>query len=54
MNSPFASTKTTEAINLNEVSSILMQRGYMVYRPEADVGGVDFGVKCEEPGQAGA
>ena len=42
MNSPFASTKTTEAINLNEVSSVLMQRGYMVYRPEADVGGVDF------------
>lgn len=42
MESQFASAKTTEAINLNEVSSLLMQRGYMVYRPEADVGGVDF------------
>ena len=32
----------TEAINLNEVTSVLLYKGYMLYRPEVDKGGVDF------------
>ena len=35
-------TRITEAINFNEITSILLSIGYMVYRPEADVDGVDF------------
>ena len=43
-------TKQTEAANLNEVSSKLIELGFMVYRPEADIGGVDF-ILMEPSGQ---
>ena len=42
MHSPIMSTKATEAMRLNEGSLIFLQRGRLVYRPEADVGGIDF------------
>ena len=36
------SGKVTEAINRCEVTKHLLQKGYMVFHPEADVDGVDF------------
>jgi len=39
------SGKVTEAINRCEVTIHLLQKGYMVFRPEADVDGVDFVVR---------
>ena len=39
-------TQVKEAQNMNEVSAILLGLGYMVYRPEADVGGVYFLIKA--------
>lgn len=40
-----------EAIYRTEISNIFLEQGWMVYRPEADVGGVDFlvmNLKTEE------
>jgi hypothetical protein len=37
-----------EAQNLNEVSTILLKKGFMLYRPEADVDGVDFIIQTPE------
>ena len=34
-----------EAVNRNEVTAILLSLGYMVYKPEADVDGIDFIIK---------
>jgi len=42
MLSPITSTKATEAMRLNEDSLIFLQRGRLVYCPDADVGGTDF------------
>ena len=42
MRPPITSTKATEAMCLNEGPLIFLQRGRLVYRPEADVGGIDF------------
>ena len=38
----------TEAINLAEVTALLLGRGFMLYRPEADVGGTDFILRTPE------
>jgi hypothetical protein len=37
-----------EAYNLNEVSAIFLKKGFMLYRPEADVDGVDFIIQTPE------
>jgi hypothetical protein len=42
------STQITEASNLAEVTAVLLGRGFMLYRPEADVGGVDFLLRTPE------
>jgi len=42
------STQITEASNLAEVTAVLLSRGFMLYRPEADVGGVDFLLRTPE------
>ena len=42
------STQITEASNLAEVTALLLGRGFMLYRPEADVGGVDFLLRTPE------
>ena len=36
------SGKVTEAINRCEVTIHLLQKGYMIFHPEADVDGIDF------------
>lgn len=38
----------TEAMNLAEITALLLGRGFMLYRPEADVGGVDFILRTPE------
>ena len=40
-----SNNQITEAINLNEVTSILLNKGFMLYRPEVDFDGVDFLLK---------
>ena len=40
-----SNNQITEAINLNEVTSILLNKGFMLYRPEVDINGVDFLLK---------
>ncbi len=55
-----AANQITEAINLAEVTALLLGRGFMLYRPEADVGGIDFllrtpqdvFLKCQLKGRA--
>lgn len=42
------SSAVTEAINRCEVTIHLLQKGYMVFRPEADVDGVDFVVRTPD------
>ena len=42
MHSPITSTKATEAMSLNESPLFFLKRGRLVYRPDADVGGIDF------------
>jgi hypothetical protein len=42
------SSAVTEAINQCEVTIYLLKKGYMVFRPEADVDGVDFVVRTPE------
>ena len=40
-----SNNQITEAINLNEVTSILLNKGFMLLRPEVDFDGVDFLLK---------
>lgn len=39
------STLLTEAQNLAEITALLLSQDYMVYRPEADIDGVDIVLK---------
>lgn len=42
------STSLVEVVNRSEIALILTKLGGMVFRPEADVGGVDFVVKSPQ------
>lgn len=49
LNVKVKSHQVTEAINLADVTALFLTKGYMLYRPEADVGGIDF--LLSTPGQ---
>lgn len=41
-------TNLIEAQNLNEVSALFLKKKFMIYRPEADIDGIDFIIQTPE------